>query len=106
MVQFFWGGFFFFSQLPITVEQHCTHKVLSRTYTYNIAFPLLRPHQLIGIICITFGSFPLVQNIQKKNNSTKPNKKKKNIQTEIDIDTLQIHPDPNTDKTTVHQRPQ
>lgn len=37
----------------------------TRQLTHNsIAFPLLRAYQLIGILCVTFGSIPLVQNIQ------------------------------------------
>lgn len=55
-------------------QRHTHNSFFSLTHEY-IAFPLLRPRQLIGIVFVTFGSFPLVQNIQKKETKTETNKK-------------------------------
>lgn len=41
-----------------------TYTHFSLTHKY-IAFPLLRPYRVNGVVFVTFGSFPHVQNIQK-----------------------------------------
>lgn len=50
-----------FSSFKLVLE---TKRHIFSPMHHCIAFPLLRPCQLIGIIFVTFGSFPLVQNIQ------------------------------------------
>lgn len=40
-------------------------QLFSHTHKY-IAFPLSKLYRLSGVIFVTFGSFPLVQNIQNK----------------------------------------
>lgn len=67
-------------------------QLFSLTYMY-IAFPLLRPCRLIGIVFVTFGSFPLVQNIQKKEKKNQEQKQKKFLPCQF-----RKPPNSNTDK--------
>lgn len=53
-----------------------------------IAFPLLRPCQLIGILFVTFGSFPLVQNIQNLKKKKNSHRFERQFRTQIHADNV------------------